>query len=102
MSDEDGKIETADGLTPVWRRIMDHRVVQWTVAYVALAYGIQHAVTLTTESMDWPHVINRASILLLALGLPVVVAVAWYHGGRAARRVSGAELAIISLLLVGI
>jgi TolB-like protein len=103
MSEEtkDGKTDTpADGLTPIWRRIMDHRVVQWGVGYVALAYGIQHAVTLTTESMDWPHVINRASMILLALGLPVVLAVAWYHGGRAARRVSGPELAIIAVLLV--
>lgn len=39
-------------------------------------------------------------MLLLALGLPVVMTLAWYHGARASRRISGPELTIISLLLV--
>jgi adenylate cyclase len=41
-------------------------------------------------------------MLLLVLGLPLVMTLAWYHGERASRRISGPELTIISLLLVGI
>src|SRR5215469_160243 len=89
-----------DRLAALWRRINEHKMVQWTVAYVALAYGIQHAVTLTAEAFEWPHTVERVSMLLLALGLPVVMTLAWYHGAHATRHVSKAEMSIISLLLV--
>src|ERR1700674_4313799 len=89
-----------DRLSLLWRRINDRKIVQWSVAYVALAYGIQHGVVLTGDAFDWPHVVSRISMLLLALGVPVVATLAWYHGERASRRISGPELTIISLLLV--
>ena len=75
-------------------------MVQWSVAYLALAYGIQHAVVLTSEAFDWPHAVQRATMLLLALGVPVAITFAWYQGARATRNFSRAELTIISLLLV--
>ena len=37
--------------------------------------------------------------LILLIGLPIVPILAWYHGVRALKRVSGSELLIISLLL---
>jgi cytochrome bd-type quinol oxidase subunit 2 len=89
-----------DRLAMLWRRVNEHRMVQWGVGYVALAYAIQHAVILTSESFEWPHAVARVSMLLLALGLPVGMTLAWYHGERASRRISGPELAIISILLV--
>ena len=100
MSDG-GHIEPGtDRVTVLWRRLKDHRNAQWTVGYVALAYGIQHAVTLTSEAFKWPDSIIRISMLLLALGLPVAMTLAWYHGVRVSRRISAGEMAIVSLLLV--
>ena len=89
-----------DRLSLLWRRINDHKMVQWGVAYVALAYGLQHGVTLTSEAFEWEHAVARISMLLLAFGLPLVMTFAWYHGMRASRRISGPELTIISILLV--
>lgn len=94
------KPSSVDRLTRFWPRINEHKVVQWTVAYVAIAYGIQHAVILTSESFDWPNAIARVSMLLLALGLPLVITLAWYHGARASRQISRAEMSIITILLV--
>lgn len=91
-----------DQVSALWRRLKEHRIAQWAIGYVAIAYGIQHAVVLTTESLDWPHVVTRVSMLLLALGLPFAVTFAWYHGARANHRISGPELTIISILLVGL
>jgi hypothetical protein len=73
--------------------------VQWSVAYVALAYAIQHGVVLIGEAFEWPHAIQQISMLLLALGLPVVMTCAWYHGERASRHISGPEVTIITILL---
>src|ERR1700704_4980018 len=94
------KPPSVDRLSLLWRRINDHKIAQWSVAYVALAYGVQHGVTLTSEAFDWPHAVERISMLLLPLGLLVVMTLAWYHGERASRRISGPELTIISILLV--
>jgi TolB-like protein len=89
-----------DRLSQLWRRINDHKIVQWSVAYIAVAYGLQHGVILASESLEWPNAVARISILLLVLGLPLVITFAWYHGERASRRISGPELTIISILLV--
>ena len=46
MSDEANRANEpapVDRLSAIWRRFNQHKLVQWTVAYVALAYGIQHA-----------------------------------------------------------
>src|SRR5579864_2234114 len=101
MSDEANRAESSpDRFTALWRRLKAHRIAQWTVGYVAVAYGIQHAVTLTSEAYKWPDEVIRVSMTLLALGLPLAAVFAWYHGDRASRRVSAGELSILSVLLV--
>ena len=89
-----------DRLSTIWRRARQHKVVQWVVAYIAVAYGLQHGVILASESLQWPNAVARVSILLLVLGLPLIVTFAWYHGARASRNFSQAELSILSALLV--
>jgi TolB-like protein/tetratricopeptide (TPR) repeat protein len=100
VSPTDPKPPSVDRVVDVWRRIHENTVVQWTVAYVALAYAIQHAVILTSESFEWPNIVARISMLLFALGLPLVVTLAWYHGHRAHRHFSRAEVTIIATLFV--
>ena len=89
-----------DRMSLLWQRVNEHKIVQWSVAYVALAYAVQHAVVLTQEAFHWPENILRVSMLLLALGLPIIITLAWYHGERASRHFSKAELSILSVLLV--
>jgi TolB-like protein len=89
-----------DRLSQFWQRIYDRKMVQWSVAYVALAYAIQHGVVLTSEAFAWPEWVLGVSMLLLVLGLPVVMTFAWYHGERSNRHFSTAEVTIVSLLLV--
>src|ERR1051325_2960294 len=89
-----------DRMSSLWRRINEHKMVQWSVAYVALAYAIQHAIILTSESFEWPGTVARVTMLLFALGLPIMIVLAWYHGHRASRHFSKAELSILSVLFV--
>jgi adenylate cyclase len=91
------------GLAPsmsVWARIKDHKIAQWTLAYVAAAYALLDGTKILSEAFDWPHWLLRAVAALLVLGLPLMVTLAWYHGHRALRRVGRAELTIITVLLV--
>lgn len=83
-----------------WQRLKDRKVVQWTLAYIALAYGLLHGIELVGHAFEWPMVVARIATLVLAIGVPVAVLLAWYHGDRGQQRVSGAELAIFTVLFL--
>jgi TolB-like protein len=83
----------------IWERIKQHKVVQWTLAYLALAYTLLHGAEMLGSSLGWPHGLLRLFTLMLVLGVPVVIVISWYHGARGQRRVSGTELMIIAILL---
>ena len=83
----------------IWDRIKQHKVVQWTLAYLALAYTLLHGAEMLGNSLGWPHGLLRLFTLLLILGIPVVITLSWYHGAKGQRRASGTELMIIAILL---
>jgi adenylate cyclase len=81
-----------------WANIKHHKVVEWTLAYIAFAYVFLHGAEMLSDAQEWPHAIVRILSLGLILGVPIVATVAWYHGHRAQQRVSGPEILIITLL----
>jgi len=83
-----------------WARIRRHKVVEWTLAYVAFGYALLHGVQMLREAFEWPLLVSRIVAVGLVLGVPVAATLAWYHGHRARHRVSGPELSILIALLV--
>src|SRR5215469_5452116 len=83
-----------------WARIKEHKIIQWALGYLAAALALTHAEELIAHAFDWPEFISRTLIVVLALGLPVAITLAWYHGHRASRHVSGAEASILAVLLL--
>jgi TolB-like protein/Flp pilus assembly protein TadD len=84
----------------LWQRIKDHKVLQWSLAYLGAALAIAHGAELLGHAFHWPELANRLLLGTLIVGVPVVLALAWYHGHRSLRSVSFAEAMIISLLVV--
>jgi serine/threonine-protein kinase len=83
-----------------WTRIRRHKVVEWTLAYVAFGYALLHGVQMLSETFEWPRLVSRVTVIGLVLGTPVAVTLAWYQGHRARHRVSGPELSILIASLV--
>lgn len=83
----------------VLERIKAHKVVQWTLAYLALAYTLLHGAEMLGSTLGWSHGLLRLFTLVLVLGVPIAAILAWYHGARGQQRVSGTELMIIAILL---
>src|SRR5215813_10415423 len=83
-----------------WARIRRHKVVEWTLAYVAFGYALLHGVQMLREAFEWPLLVSRIVAVGLVAGVPVAATLAWYHGHRARHRVSGPELSILIALLV--
>jgi hypothetical protein len=83
----------------VWERIKHHKIVQWTLAYLALAYTLLHGAEMLSSALGWSHGPIRIFTLVLIVGVPIAVILAWYHGARGQQHVSATEVMIIALLL---
>jgi len=85
-----------------WTRLRRRKVVQWGIAYAAGAWVLLQGVALIRDTFGWSHQIQQIVMLVLLIGLPIVLVLAWYHGDRGEQRIRRTELAILTLLfLVG-
>lgn len=84
----------------IWERLRRRKVVQWGLAYCAGAWGLLQGLQFLTEAFEWPSNVLRLAAVLFALGLPIALALAWYHGEHGQQRVSRFELAIVTLLFL--
>jgi TolB-like protein len=83
-----------------WTRVCEHKVLQWVLAYLGAALAIAHGGELLGHTFQWPELANRILMGVLIVGLPVVLALAWYHGHRGLKSVGAGELTIVALLLL--
>jgi TolB-like protein len=83
-----------------WARIKDHKVLQWSLAYLGAALALAHGQELLAHTYNWPDVVGRVLMGALVVGFPISIALAWYHGHRGMTRLSAGEMTIVSLLLV--
>src|SRR5262245_22360732 len=84
----------------VWDRLRRRKLVQWSVAYAAGAWGLMQGIAYMRDTFGWPHQLQQAATVLLLIGFPIVLVLAWYHGDRGERRVTRAELAVLTLLFL--
>ncbi len=81
------------------RRLRERKLVQWAVAYAAGAWVLLQVLSLLAGTYEWPPNAMRIAVGFVAIGFPVALVLAWYHGERGAQRASGTEVLIIALLL---
>lgn len=77
-------------------RLKQRKLVQWSIAYVAFAFALLQGMDMVAERFGWPDGLMRGVFIAAAVGLPIVLVLAWYHG---IQRVGGVELLILALLL---
>jgi TolB-like protein/rhodanese-related sulfurtransferase len=83
-----------------WSKLSRRKVVQWGIAYVAGAWGLLQGIGFVADAFAWPSATKQVALLLLLIGLPIVLVIAWYHGDRGEQRVTRVELAILTLLFL--
>jgi peptidoglycan/LPS O-acetylase OafA/YrhL len=90
---------TERGGEGAWAKLRRRKVVQWGLAYAGGAWALAQALAHLVTTYHWPEQIQQIGTLLLLIGLPIALILAWYHGDRGQQRVTGAELAVLSVLL---
>jgi hypothetical protein len=65
-----------------WVRLRRRKVLQWGLAYAAGAWALLQVIGFAADAFHWPDVAKQLSMLTLAIGLPVAMTLAWYHGDR--------------------
>ncbi len=86
-------------MTAFLARLRERKVVQWAVAYAAGAWVLLQVLSLLAGTYEWPPNAMRIAVGVVAIGFPVALVLAWYHGEHGAQRASGTEVLIIALLL---
>ena len=84
----------------LWSRLRRRKVVQWGIAYAAGAWGLLQVLQFLADTYEWPSQVLRLVTLAFAVGLPIVVTLAWFHGDRGHQGATRAELVILTLLLL--
>jgi TolB-like protein len=80
---------------PKWVTLRRRKVVQWSLGYVAVAWGLLQGLEFAVGNFDGPTVITRLGAVAALFGLPVTIALAWFHGDRGEQRASRLEVAIL-------
>jgi hypothetical protein len=83
-----------------WTRLRRRKVVQWGLVYVAAAWGFLQGLEYVSEAFHWPEQLRQIALLVLLIGLPIALVLAYYHGDRGQQRMSTPEFAILTLLLL--
>ena len=83
-----------------WANLRRRKVVQWGLAYAAGAWVLMQIVAYFSGTFDWSRQIQQLVTVAVLVGAPIVLALAWYHGDRGQQRVTGSELAVLTLLLM--
>jgi len=87
-------------VTDFLRRLRDRKLAQWALAYLAGAWVALQGTAILADQFLWPGWVQRSVTVLLAVGLLLVLVLAWYHGEQGRQRASGPELLMVAALLV--
>ena len=91
---------SAQFLTNTWKRVKEHKILQWGLGYFGAALALAHGAELLGHTFHWPEIVQRLILGMLIVGLPLALTLAWYHGHKGLKGVSQGELTIASILVV--
>ncbi|MDH3734988.1 MAG: hypothetical protein OEU54_15780, partial [Gemmatimonadota bacterium] len=81
-----------------WERLRQRKLMQWAIAYLAVGWVLLEAFGFVAERFGWPESLTRGATILLGVGLPITLVLAWFHGERGRQRVRVAEALLLATI----
>lgn len=82
------------------RSLVERKVVQWTLGYLAAAWAMLEALGFLAELFGWGQVVVRVATVLLGTGVLAVIVLSWFHGERGRQRVGRLEAVLLAAIAV--
>jgi TolB-like protein len=82
------------------RALHSRKMFQVGILYLGGAWALLEATNFFVQNYELSQKLVSVVILLLVLGLPAVLVIAWYHGEHGRQEVERSELAILTTLFV--
>jgi len=87
-------------MPPRFLHVRERKIVQWALAYLAAGWLCLQVVSLLAGAFDWPPGTVRVLAILLGLGFPAALVLAWFHGEKGQQRAGSAEIVLLGGLLL--
>jgi hypothetical protein len=85
----------------LWGKLRRGKIVQWGLAYLAIAWGLLQGLEFAVATFAWPEAITRGAAVAAVSGLAMVVTLAWYQGDSGQQRVTRSEILVLLALACG-
>ena len=85
----------------VLQKLKERKLVQWVLAYLAGAWLVLQVMDVLEGPLNLAAPLQLAVLVCVLAGFFVAVVVAWYHGEQGEQRVSGIEILILAVVLLG-
>jgi TolB-like protein/tetratricopeptide (TPR) repeat protein len=86
-------------MPPYLQRLRQRKIVQWAIAYAAVAWLSLEVFDLVAEQFFWPVWIRQGATVLLLFGLFITIVLAWYHGEHGRQKPGWVELVLLTALI---
>ncbi|MEN8144784.1 MAG: hypothetical protein ABFS14_07515 [Gemmatimonadota bacterium] len=81
-------------------QLLDRKMVQVLVVYLGVAWGLAQVAEFVVDNYGLSRKFLDVTLLLLILGIPAAIVIAWFHGEKGAQKAVRSEVAILTTLLV--
>jgi pimeloyl-ACP methyl ester carboxylesterase len=88
-----------DGAPGLVAKVRDRKVVQWTMGYGAAAWLAIQFLNVLESPWELSRDFMRGAQVILAMGVPLTIILAWYHGEKGRQEVSAPEVLMIAGVL---
>lgn len=80
-------------------RLKRRKLVQWGVAYLAGAWLVLQLVDVLAEPLGVSVPARQALLVIVLVGFPITLVLAWYHGEKGRQRLGGVEVSILAVVV---
>lgn len=81
--------------------IGERKLVQWGLGYLAGSWLLLQVLDVLADVWSVPVMLQRTIQIAVALGLPAVLVIAWFHGKSGAQRVRWQEVIVVLIVAGG-
>lgn len=87
--------------TSLLERFRQRKIVQWTLAYLAMGWLVLQLMDILGEMWSWSVLFQQVVSLVLGFGLLPMLVLAWFHGEKGRQEICPLEAALMAATIMG-